>query len=425
MGITNLDALEVAGVPTQGVSGFPASIGNYWFVDSATGSDGYTGAANNPFATLKQAILSAVANNGDVIVLAAGHAETVTAAYPINKAGVTIFGTGQGKQAPTFTFTTSTAATFAISAANVSFGGVINTICNIASQVAVFTITAAQVSVTATCYDTSASIGAISDVVATAAATNLTLAITHAGFTASAIGTAMISLAGVVNATVSVDAYGAWSTAVVNFVTTACVNVQINGMFYNFNTAVTKDVVDTVGGSTWTVQGFDGISGNTFNGGSGKTPSSAGSQIANINNLQEVGIVSANTGVMVTGASIFTVAGGPILITGLVSICQTANNATASTLQYEAISTLGTLTGTISGASATLASAVAGTVVALQGIALTTAPVIGTTGVELAVATPIVVQAGTINIVIGVGSTTGTWKHYLRYQPLQTGVTVS
>lgn len=432
MGVTHLlGGLQVSGVPTMGMNGLPASTGNFWFVNSVFGSDGNTGAADNPFATTKQAILAASANNGDVIVWEAGHAETIIAAggVTVNKAGLTFWGLGEGRTAATFTSTTSTAATFLISSANTVVGGNVNCICNIASQVTFFSVTAAQVSIAASMLDTSSAVGMITDVTATAAATNLNLNITHLGFTASAIGTVMISLAGVVNANVVLNAYGAWSTAVVNFITTACVNVQISGQFYNFNTSITKDVVDTVGGSTWTVTGFDGIGGVTFDGGSSKTPASSDAsasipQITSIFNMQEQGALSANAGTMVTGATIFTVAGGPILVTGLCSVCQTANNATASTLQYEAISTLGTLTGTISGASATLASAVAGTVVALQGIALATAPVIGTTGVQLGSAVPIVVQAGTINIVVGVGSTTGTWKHYIRYQPLATGVTV-
>jgi hypothetical protein len=36
----------------------------------------------------------------------------------------------------------------------------------------------------------------------------------------------------------------------------------------------------------------------------------------------------------------------------------------------------------------------------------------------------IVVPAGTITAVVGVGSTTGTWTHFIRYRPLAKGVTV-
>lgn len=134
--------------------------------------------------------------------------------------------------------------------------------------------------------------------------------------------------------------------------------------------------------------------------------------------------VSTGAAVMTNGLAAFTIAGGPIQILGLVSICDTANSATASTLQWESLGTLGATTQTISGASASLASATAGTSVVLQGTSLTTAPVINTTGAGLAETTGIVVPAGTLNLVIGVGSTTGTWTHYLRYKPLSADVTV-
>ena len=423
MGVTHLiGGLQVSGVPTMGINGLPASTGNYWFVNSVSGSDGNTGAADSPLATTKQATTLAAA--GDVVVWEPGHAETIVGAAGIalNKAGVTYWGLGSGKNAPTFTSTTSTAATMTISGANVAVGGAVNTVCNIASQVTFWSISAAQVSLTATHYDTSSSVGAISYVTTTAAADNLALNITYVGFTASSIGTAMLSLVGTDTGNITVDAYGAWSTAVVNFITTASTNVQIQGLFYNYNTSITKDVVDTVGGSTWTVQGYDGIGGVAIDGGSGKAIAS--SDVSSVVGQAETGAVSTNVGTMVTGATIFTVAGGPIMVTGLVSICQTANDTTASTLQYATASTLGSLAGTISGATATLASAVIGTVVTLIGTALSTAPVISATGVGLMTITPIVVQPGTIKLTIGVGSTTGTWKHYIRYKPMVAGVTV-
>jgi len=34
-------------------------------------------------------------------------------------------------------------------------------------------------------------------------------------------------------------------------------------------------------------------------------------------------------------------------------------------------------------------------------------------------------DGGTIKLVIAVGSTTGTWKHYLRYKPLSPSSTVN
>lgn len=147
-----------------------------------------------------------------------------------------------------------------------------------------------------------------------------------------------------------------------------------------------------------------------------------------VNDLSEKSVASA-TAVMVNGNTVFTIAGGPIAIYDLLSVCVTANDATASTMQWQSAPTVGSA-ATISGASASLASATAGTTVRLAPTALTTAPTIATAaagGVQLGtnVANEIVVKDGTLKVVIGVGSTTGTWKHYLRYKPLGPGVTVT
>jgi len=63
----------------------------------------------------------------------------------------------------------------------------------------------------------------------------------------------------------------------------------------------------------------------------------------------------------------------------------------------------------------------------LQGSTLATAPIVNASGagIQATGATNIYVPAGTITIVVGVGSTTGTWRHLLRYRPLAKGITVS
>ena len=121
--------------------------------------------------------------------------------------------------------------------------------------------------------------------------------------------------------------------------------------------------------------------------------------------------------VMVNADVLFTVTGGPIAIRGLQSVCITANGVTASTLQYSHAPTAGAAT-TISAASASLASAAIGASVTLQGTALSTAPTVTANGACLGQTREIIVQPGTITAVVGVGSTTGTWKHNIRYRPL-------
>lgn len=79
---------------------------------------------NRVFSTLAACISDAntVAGRGDYILIAPGHAETITAAagIAISESGMTIMGLGTGALRPTFTFTTSTAASFDITAASVT-----------------------------------------------------------------------------------------------------------------------------------------------------------------------------------------------------------------------------------------------------------------------------------------------------------------
>lgn len=142
-----------------------------------------------------------------------------------------------------------------------------------------------------------------------------------------------------------------------------------------------------------------------------------------VDDLGEKSIIQA-AAVMVTGTTVFTIAGGPIEILQLGALYITANDTTASTLQYSADGTDGVAT-TITGASATLASAAEGTVVAAVPGTLATAPVIYANGVGIGATVPIIVPAGIITTTIGVGSTTGTWQQFMRYRPLADGVTVT
>ena len=138
---------------------------------------------------------------------------------------------------------------------------------------------------------------------------------------------------------------------------------------------------------------------------------------------------TAKTGakVMVTGDTIFTVTGS-IQIVSLVSECVTSNNATASTLKFTYVTAAASpQTVDMSGASTTLANAAVGYSVILTGASsLGESPGQSLAGVLLNTASRGVrVPAGAIKIVIAVGSTTGTWRHYMRWEPLETHITVT
>jgi hypothetical protein len=144
--------------------------------------------------------------------------------------------------------------------------------------------------------------------------------------------------------------------------------------------------------------------------------------------LAEKAVATSTAAVMVNGTDIFTIVGGPIVILELLSVCVSANNGTASTLQWQADGADGSAT-TFTGASASLASAAAGTIVATMFTATTTAPVLYTAGVGISRPTStahgMIVPAGIVEMVIGTGSTTGTWRHYLRYRPMVRGTLVT
>lgn len=102
------------------------TTGNIWFVDSgsATGADS-VGAGRNPdkpFLTIDYAVGQCTANNGDVIVVMPGHAETVSAAggLDLDVAGITIKGIGSGSDQPTVTLDTANTADVDVDAANIT-----------------------------------------------------------------------------------------------------------------------------------------------------------------------------------------------------------------------------------------------------------------------------------------------------------------
>lgn len=78
MGITHLSGLEVAGVPTMGMSGLPLTTGNVYFVDYVNGNDGNTGAADSPLQTLYGAHNKMTAGQNDVAVIVGNGSTTAT-----------------------------------------------------------------------------------------------------------------------------------------------------------------------------------------------------------------------------------------------------------------------------------------------------------------------------------------------------------
>jgi hypothetical protein len=106
---TDLDAIIAAGIDTLGIQGL-GGVATVWYVDSAESSgteDGTTWATATD--TIDEAISLAgvTSGDGDIILVAAGHTEALTAADGVDadKGGIKIIGLGNGENRPLLDYT--------------------------------------------------------------------------------------------------------------------------------------------------------------------------------------------------------------------------------------------------------------------------------------------------------------------------------
>ena len=124
------------------------TTGNVIYCDSVTGTAGGPGfSPETAYSTMILAMGGCTASNGDVVFVAPGHTESVTAAAAMtfSTAGVTYVGLGQGRNRPVITFSTSTAAQIVLSGANTTFKNFVFDFTGIDAIVAAISITAADV----------------------------------------------------------------------------------------------------------------------------------------------------------------------------------------------------------------------------------------------------------------------------------------
>ena len=318
------------------IAGAANIAGNVFFVDGGSGADTNDGlTVETALATLDYAIGQCTANNGDVIFILPGHAETWTTTgtkVTADIAGIKIIGLGLGADRPTFTFG-HTGTTWAISAASVKMDNVL------------FVTNVDQVVTFATVSGADCEIGLkdgfgveFRDVTDKEVVDALIVTgdrfgcnIIHNGYTGGDANARTLKMTGVDWANILITALGKATTAIVNFVGTACTNVLVKGNFLVTSTTdLSKNVVDTVGGSTWQVQGFDLGAGCSFSGGSGAAVQK-----------DDVGAVTAMIGTLVNTGGTATL--GAIL-------GDLANVTVATWLQK-----IGTITNT--GGTATLGAA--------------------------------------------------------------------
>ena len=472
MGSNYPDGFE-SGITIRGIPVLNTHAGSIFWVDSEAGSDAYNGTRNFPFATIDYAISRCTANNGDIILVKPGHAETLTAAAAIliDVAGIAIIGLGSGADRPKLTFSTSTDASVSITAAGVTIERIIG-ISGIDGLTKPFDVSGDDCYLDIEWRDASATVEAARAVLATTVS-RLFVKIFYRGFITGDACVNVVRLIEVTDARIIVDVYGEISTGIVEMVTTASTNVLISGYFYNDNVALTKNVVNTGGlVCTWFAYGYDGKGGYTFSGGSASALASddVSTTIATLGALNDAAASGAVTdtdtlvayikqlvtegiardadiaAVQATGrqrlgknilaagltgtTTRFTVSGGPICVVSMGLLVTTALPAGANTLQFSFTPTGGSATA-LSGAT-DIASAAVQQFFMLDGAKATgpvktTDPGILAGGQLLTSASQgVVLSEGIITTVFSAGPpATGAATIFIEYEPLVVGATVA
>lgn len=283
MGTTNSDYKVKCGNDTRTVIDKYGRVylnfepGNQFYVDSGVGSSANDGKTwGTALDTIKNAMAKVTASNSDVIWLAPGHAETIDSATDLllNKIGVTVIGLGSGTLRPTITFSsTDNSANIPISAASIWLENVL-CVCNDDGLTAGITISASDVTLKNIEWRDQTDKEAVLAILTTAAADRLTIdEFFHNGFVTGDACTDAMRLIGVDVAEIKNCKFaGNYGTAIIEFHTTACTKILIKDCDFleTGTTNLSKNVVDTVTGSTWAVvNGFDIAAGAGFSGGSG------------------------------------------------------------------------------------------------------------------------------------------------------------
>ena len=306
---------------TRPITDFMVNVATEYYVGpnaTGAGDDGRAGLSKETsLATWAKAITLATASKGDIIYLLPGHTETLATAAAVNlsKIGVRTINLGKGALAATFTFS-AVDATITMTAASCSIEGYPIFKPSIDSVVSPLVISAADCKADIIIQDASATVECVRAILTTAAADRLEANIKYRGFIAGDACDNAIRLVGVDTARIKVDFYGVADVGIVEFHTTACHDIDIKGIFYNDGTSLTKNVVDTVGGSAWSVQGWDGNSQSSFSGGDGVALASDDVSALAAQALKLDGVTLATAPVAASLAS-FIASGGTALGTQL------------------------------------------------------------------------------------------------------------
>jgi hypothetical protein len=410
-----------------GIEDMSRTTGQRVYVHSGTGVDstGYGAKPDLPLATLSAGLALCTANNGDVVYLMPGHAETRSttgAFWEASRAGVTVVSLGKGPNRGTFTFS-HTGAAATISGNGVTFENVLF-VCGVDSVTAPLTVSGADVTLRDCEFRDTTDVEAVRWLITTATADRLTLErCFHNGYTA---GNAAVNFARLVGCDGAVFRdcrfMGEYSTAIIEFHTTACSKVDITGCVFleTGTTTGAKNVVDTVTGSTWIVRdSYDLAAGSSYSAASGATSSATNARLGRKVTRSAADVFDG------TQKALFTVSGGRVLLTHLeLEVTTAALDASASNLKFRTNPTVGTDADL--SANLDVNADEEGSLYSLSGV-VTDATTGGSGGGAMGMARPVVVAEGTVDMVtsVDVGTGGGLGKAELWYIALDDGATVA
>lgn len=229
--------------------------GNIWFVDSGASGAGDTVGhgrdPDSPFATLDYAVGQCTANNGDVIYVMPGHAETIVAdsGVDIDVAGVKVIGLGWGADRPTFTFQTAVTADFKLAAASIVVENLLF-LSNIDATTGIVEVSGADCQII-NCEMRDATDQATDFLITTAAADRLLVDGLKVIGAAGAGANSAIALVGADDTEIrNCFLYGNFAVGAIDIRTTACARVNIHDCKIWTANAADIAIVDTITGST-------------------------------------------------------------------------------------------------------------------------------------------------------------------------------
>lgn len=154
MPFTNFPQGFSNGISVRGMPILQTQPGQVYWVDNTVqlnpqaraGSDGNRGTYLDPFATLNFALTQTMPGRGDIVVVGAGHLESISSATTLllTSSDVAILGMGSGASRPTFLFTTAATANIPVTGSGISIQNCLF-LANFADITSVFTSSSASV----------------------------------------------------------------------------------------------------------------------------------------------------------------------------------------------------------------------------------------------------------------------------------------